>query len=88
MGAPAAHGLPARTAVADRHPAAQGADALHNAGGSGMRGAHTTDATTNANTAGLDQPPGNLPTLAVSREVEMIDHHDHLPEEETDVVED
>eukprot|EP00959_Pyramimonas_sp_CCMP1952_P147018 3077218-Pyramimonas_sp.AAC.1 len=57
IGAPAARGLPVRTAVADHRPADQGADAFRNAGGYGMRGAHTTDVTTTANTTDPDHPP-------------------------------
>eukprot|EP00959_Pyramimonas_sp_CCMP1952_P018062 382636-Pyramimonas_sp.AAC.1 len=87
IGAPAAHGIPVRTAVADHHAADQGADALHNAGGLGTRGARITDATASATTTALDHPPGNLQTLAVSREVDTIGHHDHLPEGKTDVAE-
>eukprot|EP00959_Pyramimonas_sp_CCMP1952_P019501 411968-Pyramimonas_sp.AAC.1 len=86
IGAPAVRGIPVRTAVADHHPADQGAGALHNAGGVGMRGARITDVTANANATALDHPPGNSQTLEVSREDDTIDHPDHLPEAETDVV--
>eukprot|EP00959_Pyramimonas_sp_CCMP1952_P123984 2592138-Pyramimonas_sp.AAC.1 len=87
-GAPAVRGIPVRTAVADHHLADLEADALHNAGGFGMRGARVTDVTTNANATALDHPPGDSQTLEARREVDTIDHHDHPPEAETDVAED